>query len=217
MSSSNKNFEFYKPTSKSDSPKLKAGELFPEMQAQPLPSEPKVEVEKEEKARYKPKPRQKTVIKNENLMTEEKSSNQVKTEVTTSVDTKKEPEYTPEELMVVFDELLFSGEYVEEFKIRNRLSIRLRTRTSKEIEKISREIDTMGANLYTTVEQKRSLLNLKYSLISYHSDDLSALKLEEREKFIDNLPGPIIFALVEALGKFDNKVYQACKEGEENF
>jgi hypothetical protein len=43
------------------------------------------------------------------------------------------------------------------------------------------------------------------------------MKDTERSTFIESLPGPIIGMLLTQLGKFDSKVSQACREGEENF
>lgn len=127
------------------------------------------------------------------------------------------PQYDQEELLRIFDEVIFSGEYAEDVTIRNRLKVRFRTRTSGEVDEITRIVDSTQANLLATLDQKRSVLNLQYSLISYQGKNLAGLKVEDRAKFISAIPGPIIGALLIALAKFDNKVFEACREGEENF
>lgn len=125
--------------------------------------------------------------------------------------------YDPEELASIFDEIIFQGEYSEEIIVRNKLRVRIRTRTAEEIEAISMVVDTTKANLVATLAEKRSLLNLQYALQFYNGKDLRMVSLEEKAKFIGRLPGPIIGALLTAMGKFDAKVYEACKDGEENF
>lgn len=125
--------------------------------------------------------------------------------------------YDPAELLRIFDEIIFSGEYEEEVVVKGRLRVGFRTRAAGEIEEISKFVDGTQANLIATLNEKRSLLNLQYALTFYQSKDLKTLKVEDKSKFIRSLPGPVIGALLGALQKFDEKVYEACKEGEENF
>jgi len=129
----------------------------------------------------------------------------------------EKPKYDPEQLAMIFDELLFQGEYSENVKIKDKLLVTFRTRTSEESEEIALTLDTLGANLFTTLDQKRSLLNLQYSLTRYHSRDLSGLSKEDRAKFVGKLASPIIVALVNELAQFDEKVFAALKEGETSF
>lgn len=129
----------------------------------------------------------------------------------------KKPKYDPEELAGIFDEIIFSGEYSEEVTIRGKLKIRLRTRTAEEVEHISMVVDSTTANLVATLAEKRSILNLQYALSVFNGRDLSALSVEDKAKYVKRLPGPVVGALLEALSKFDAKVYAACQEGEENF
>lgn len=128
-----------------------------------------------------------------------------------------EPSYSPEELLRVFDEIIFSGEYQETFNIRGKVPVTFRTRTAEEISEIQRFIDSAGSQLISTVESIRSIMNLRFSLCNYRGKDLSMLKKEERSIFIEKLPAPIVGMLLVMLSKFDNKVAQACREGEENF
>lgn len=127
------------------------------------------------------------------------------------------PTYDPEMLAAIFDDLMFQGEYTENIKVKDKLLVTLRTRTSEESEEIAIALDTLGANLFTTLEQKRSLLNLQYSLVRYHNKDLSGLSKTDKAKFLGQLPTPVIVALVNELAKFDEKVFAALKEGEESF
>lgn len=194
MSSDNKSFEFHKPASSSTTAKARASR-------QSIDAPASVKKENEEK---------------DEVMT---SSDPTKLEQ--GKDTKdsevESVKYDSAELMAIFDELLFSGEYTEDVLIKGKLPVRFRTRTSEEVDKMTREIDSLGANLYSTVEQKRSLLNMQYALMQYQGKDLSTAKLAEKAEFISKLPAMIVFLMVNALAKFDDKVFQASKEGEENF
>lgn len=128
-----------------------------------------------------------------------------------------EPTYTKEELFKVFDEIIFSQEYTEDFIIRGKLSVTFRTRTAEEINVIQKAIDGSGFTLISSVENLRSLMNLQYALVNYNGKDLSTLKIEEKAKFLEKLPGPIVGVMLTLLGKFDHKVSLACQEGELNF
>lgn len=134
-----------------------------------------------------------------------------------SAEKKPEPKFSKEELLQVFDDLIFAGTYSETVTIRGKLKIAFRTRTAEELEAITQEIDSTQANLISTVMEKRNLMNLMYALTSYQGKNLSTLKIEEKTKFVNALAAPIVGILMVALSKFDEKVYEAGKEGEENF
>ena len=143
-----------------------------------------------------------------------------KTAPTSDPEPKKEeekPEFTQEELLRIFDEIIFSGEYREEFIIKGKLPITFRTRTAEEITEIQQHVDGSRSNLLSTVETIRSIMNLQYALVNYRGYDLSMKKVEERSSYIKALPGPIVGMLLGVLSKFDHKITSACKEGEENF
>ena len=127
------------------------------------------------------------------------------------------PKYNKDELLAIFDEVIFQGEYVEDVTIRGKLKVQFRTRTAEEIEQISKVIDSTSFNLISTMNESRMVLNLQYALTFYQGRDLSALKVEDRAKFIKKLPGPVIAVLIDALFRFDDKVAEACKEVEGNF
>lgn len=146
-----------------------------------------------------------------------KEISEEKTETSSGDDIFVEPIYPEEELLRVFDEIIFSGEYIETFNIKGRIKISFKTRTAEDINTIQKTIDSAGLNLISSVETLRSFLNLQYSLVEYHKHDLSILKQEERKKFIENLPGPIVGLLLNMLGRFDHKVAKACEIGEKNF
>lgn len=134
-----------------------------------------------------------------------------------TAETPEKKEYDKDELARIFDEILFTGEYSEEVLIKGRLKVRLKTRNAEELSQISRVLDGTSFTLMQTLHENRLLLNLQYSLLQYHSTDLSSLKIEERAKFINRLAGPIIATLIDAMIEFDKKVGAACQESEENF
>ena len=130
---------------------------------------------------------------------------------------KDKPKWTPEELLSIFDEVIFSGTYSEVIDIRGKLKLRFRTRTASEVETITNTLDSTSANLVSTVNEKRSLMNIYFALTMYQGKDLSNLRQEDRETFVNRLPAPIVGLIISALSKFDQKVYAACAEGDENF
>ena len=130
---------------------------------------------------------------------------------------KEKPKYDKDELLRIFDEIIFSGEYSEDVVIKGKLRVNFRTRTSEEIAEISRAIDTTTFNLIATMQEARMVLNLQFALTSYQGRSLIGFSTEDKAKFIKRLPGPVIGVLLDALYKFDDKVFEACKELEENF
>lgn len=139
------------------------------------------------------------------------------TEQKATEDAQKKPQFDQNELAKIFDEIIFSGVYSEQVVIKGKLRITLRTRTAEETEEITSKIDATAANLISTLNEKKAVLNIYYAMTSYQGKDIGMMKLEEREKFVNRIPAPIIGAIVNALTKFDTKVYEACKDGEENF
>lgn len=130
---------------------------------------------------------------------------------------KEKPRWTPEELLIVFDEMIFSGEYEEEISIRGKLKVAFRARSAEDTSNISREIDGKNYTLISTLQEQRALLNLSYSLISYAGKNLKGVSVDERRKIVAKLPAVMVATLSDALFKFDQKIAAACEEGESNF
>lgn len=130
----------------------------------------------------------------------------------------KTQDYSQEELLKIFDEIIFSGEYVETFSLRKgQLQVTFRTRTVEEYGEIQSEIDGAKLNLVSSVEHLRSSLMLQYALTQYHTKNLASMKPAEKKAFVDKLPGPVVGLLLNLLSEFDRKVQMACQEGEQNF
>lgn len=129
----------------------------------------------------------------------------------------EKPKYDPEELLRIFDELIFAGSYTETVNIRGKLKVTFITRSAEQMDSITQKIDGTTAVLMATLVEKRNLLNLYHALISYQGKDLSTLKFDEKVSFINKLPAPLVGVLMVALFEFDSKINAATKEGEENF
>lgn len=128
------------------------------------------------------------------------------------------PKFKKEELLAIFDEIVFSGYYEEEIGLRDgKLKITFRSRSADDTLAISKDIDGTSFNLITTVQERRALLNLAYSLVKYHGKDLSSMNITERLSYLGKLAAPLVGALSVALSKFDQKIEAACVEGEANF
>ncbi len=127
------------------------------------------------------------------------------------------PTYNSDELLKIFDDMIFAGGYSESVTIRGRLKVAFRTRTAEEMDAITQKIDGTSAVLMATLVEKRNLLNLYYALTSYQGKDLNGLKLEEKTNFINKLPAPVVGMMMVSLYTFDMKIQEATKEGEANF
>lgn len=125
--------------------------------------------------------------------------------------------FKQEDLLAIFDQIMFEGGYSETIKLRGKLPVTFKTRTVEETLEISKKIDSIQANLISTINEQRAVFNLAYSITDYNGKDLSKSDLTARLDFIKKLPVPVIAAMSDALAKFDEKVDAACKEGEENF
>ena len=154
------------------------------------------------------------------------SNNTAESKDEDSQDKKDKPEFSSDELLIVFDEILFSGTYTEKFCIRDKLNFEFKMRTSGESSSVARRIDKSGFNMLATMEQHVALLNLSYSLVSFKGTDLTDMPAvpgpdadakQNRYDYVNSLPGPIVAAMHYYLSKFDRKIQLALMEGEENF
>lgn len=135
---------------------------------------------------------------------------------TTETQTQSGPKYDQVELLRIFDEIIFAGEYVEEIIIRNRLPVKFSTRTAEQVGEVQDALDTAGLTLISSVEQRRSILILEQALVSFNGKDLAGLAKKDRSAFIGNLAAPVIAMLLNAMSEFDMKIAAACRE-EANF
>lgn len=126
----------------------------------------------------------------------------------------QKPKYKKEDLLVIFDELMFSGEYREDIKIKNKLNITFVTRSAAATAEITRELDNKKLNLLSSMQEFRALLCICQSLVRYGDKDLSVLSPENRRSFIEKLPSVVVSAISNALVDFDIKTDAALNESD---
>lgn len=122
------------------------------------------------------------------------------------------PKYSQEELLTIFDEIIFSGEYREEVLIKGKLKVTFITRTAANTAAITNELDSKKLNLMSSMQEYRALLCICYSLVGYDGKDLSTMTIENRKAFIEKLPSVVVSALSNALIEFDLKTEAALGE-----
>lgn len=127
------------------------------------------------------------------------------------------PKYDPEELLRIFDDMIFAGSYSETVSIRGKLKVTFTTRSAEQMSDITKQLDTQNAQLMATLVESRNLLNLYHGLTNYQGTDLSGLKYDDKVAFVNRLPAPLVGMLMVALFDFDSKIQAATQEGEANF
>jgi len=125
------------------------------------------------------------------------------------------PKWTSEELLAVFDHLIFSGEYSETMT-RGRFSATFRTRTAEETHGIQMDVDGANLKLIASVDSFRMMKIMCLALVAFRGKQLPTSE-EEKEKFIARLPGPVMAMLMDMLYEFDSKVSASLSEGQKNF
>ena len=152
---------------------------------------------------------------------EEKEDPQKQSEQKEQGQEEQEPQgrdrYTEQELLKIFDDILFSDEYQETYYIRGKHPVTFRTRTAAESNKIIRTIDGMNLRTIMAVNNHTNLLTMAYSLVQFGNKDFSKSSIKEKYEFLQNLPEQIINAISIKMGEFDEKVSYAMEEGERNF
>lgn len=127
------------------------------------------------------------------------------------------PEFDELELEQLFDDLMFNGSYYEEVKIGKRFTVGLKTRTGKDAREVMNVLDKAGYHLGLTVESVRSLYNLAQSVVIVNGRDISGEVFDKKVELLEELPTPVLSAMIVSLMKFDRKVEAAVRHGEENF
>lgn len=132
-------------------------------------------------------------------------------------DSVKKPEFSEDELLVIFDAMMTQGEYVEVVTLNKRLKVVWRTRTTGESNAITRVIDSAGFVTFIAAQNHSNVLNMSYSLVGFDGKDFRTSKPAERKAFLESLPEPIIVLMANSLAKFDYKAAKATEVGRENF
>lgn len=133
-------------------------------------------------------------------------------EVVTEQDETQKPKYTKDELLIIFDEILFSGEYREEVTIKEKFKVSFTTRSAADTAKITSELDSKKFNLLSSMQEYKALLCICYSMVGYNGKDLSGMPFDNKKAFIEKLPTVVVAAISNALVEFDMKTEAAMGE-----
>jgi hypothetical protein len=120
--------------------------------------------------------------------------------------------YNQDELLAIFDAIMFEGEYREDVTIKGKLKVTFKTKSGSDTAAITRELDSRKFNLMSSMQEFRALLSICYSITRYNDKDLSTASLENRIAFIEKLPSVVVAALSNALIEFDLKTEAALLE-----
>lgn len=143
-------------------------------------------------------------------------SKKEETPVSAPIDLAKvdKPKYSKEDLLIIFDEIMFEGSYTEEVLIKNKLKVAFTTRSAANVADITRELDSKKFNLMSSMVEQKALLNICYSLVAYNGKGLKDAPIDIKKAFIEKLPAVVIMALSNALVEFDLKTEAALGESE---
>lgn len=124
--------------------------------------------------------------------------------------------YSQDELLTIFDALVFEGEYRETHQGRG-LKVTFRSRTGKDAVDISRALDRFEGKSYMTISTYANILTLVYSIVDLNGVDFSGMKIEDRYAAITKQSDAINALLYGKLSEFDEKISLAIEEGRKNF
>ena len=127
------------------------------------------------------------------------------------------PRYSKEELLRIFDTMLFEGEYREVIKIGKNYSVKLRSRSVGESNDITRKVDALDLKTFLAVQNFTNVITLAYALCEINSKNMMDMSFSERYAKVKELPEGLIIILSGKLFEFDQKVLEAMKAGQENF
>jgi hypothetical protein len=160
------------------------------------------------------------------------SSNPLKEEVIENVEEGDslqkpvKPEFSQEELLAIFDAIMFQGVYQEEMTVaEGRIYARYRTRTVDESNRINKALDKQQFATYITHGNHQALLTLSYAMLDYsiidsHGDRKTREMSKDPQTAYKNLagmPDVVLEALSRGLTAFDRKVRIAVYEAQETF
>lgn len=130
---------------------------------------------------------------------------------------KPKSKYSQEELLSLFDTLLFEGAYEELVKVGRNFTVKFRTRSVGESNEITRRIDRLELNTIMAVQNHTNVLTLAYAIVELNGQKLVDDDFKKRLTRIQSLPESLIIVLSHKLQEFDMKVMEAMKEGDSNF
>lgn len=129
---------------------------------------------------------------------------------------REEAKYKSEELLAIYDTILFEGSYSETFKGRG-ITVTFRSRTSKDSMAIGRALDKFEGKSYMTVQNYANFLTLIYSIEAFNGTDFSDVTPEKKYEYFIGKPDAQNAMLFGKLSEFDEKISLAIEEGRKNF
>lgn len=136
------------------------------------------------------------------------------------------PLYSKEELLALFDTLMFDGVYTEVLTVsEGKLTAMYRTRTASESNYINVAVDRQQYSTIVTLQNHQALMTLSYALKEYTVTNSQGKTLTktlpekpaEAYESLSSLPEAMVEALCRSMTIFDDKVRMALAEAEANF
>jgi len=117
---------------------------------------------------------------------------------------KEASKYLKEDLLAIFDSLVFEEGYEEDIKLGGKLTFTLSTLTGDD------EVALSSDGVLPVDRLARSISKFK-------GQDLKGMSGEDRVKIIKKQPAVILSSMLNKLSEFENKVFFAEREGSKNF
>lgn len=124
--------------------------------------------------------------------------------------------YSKDELLAIFDKLVFEGKYEETFKGRG-ITVGFRSRTGDDSVSISRALDNFESKTGVSIQTYVNMLTLSHSLTFYNGKTFEDKAVKDKFTFLSSLPDAILSILMGKLNEFDEKVWLSMEEGRKNF
>lgn len=128
----------------------------------------------------------------------------------------EKPKYSKEELLAIFDKLVFEGRYEETYKGRG-ITVGFRSRTGDDSVSISRALDNFESKTGVSIQTYVNMLTISHSLVFYNGKTFEDKAVKEKFTFLSGLPDAVLSILMGKLNEFDEKVWLAMDEGRKNF
>lgn len=124
--------------------------------------------------------------------------------------------YTKEELLAVYDTLVFEGSYTEVYKSRG-INAVFRTRNGDDVIRLNQYLDSYQAKSMASLQTYSNMLTLAASLKSVNGKEFKSGDIQSAYAHLKTLPDALNTLLLMHLSDFDNKVGLAIDEGRKNF
>lgn len=128
----------------------------------------------------------------------------------------EKPKYTKEELLAVYDTLVFEGTYTQVFRSRG-LNAEYRTRSGDDVVRLNQYLDAYQAKSMASLQTYSNMLTLAASLKSFNGKEFKPGDIRGTFDYLRTQPDAVNTLLLMNLSDFDMKVGMAIEEGRKNF